>query len=105
MKTLTDPASTQSPKDLVDDLKALVTEAEALVAGAQSENSTGVLRNLRARFGIARDRCAGLYDDTRQKVAAGARQADTSIRENPYQALAIGVGVAVLVGVMLGRRR
>lgn len=104
MKTLTKTAPAQTPQDLVDELKALVTEAEALMTGSQSENSAGVLGNLRTRFAAAQGRCGDLYAETKDKVVAGAKQTDATIRENPYQSLAIAAGVGLLVGVLLGRR-
>ena len=45
-----------------------------------------------------------LYDGAKKKVVAGAKYTDTAIRENPYQALAIALGVGVLIGVLVGRR-
>ena len=104
MKTFTNTASTQAPQDLVDEFKALVTEAEALMVDSQSENSAGVLGNLRARFAAAQDRCGDLYTKTKHTVVSGARQTDALVRENPYQSLAIAAGVGLLVGVLLGRR-
>jgi len=40
----------------------------------------------------------------KKKVVAGAKYTDSTIRENPYRALAIAAGVGLLVGVLLGRR-
>ena len=40
----------------------------------------------------------------RDKAVAGAKIADETVRENPYQAIAIGVGVGLLVGYIAGRR-
>ena len=59
---------------------------------------------MRARFSAAQERLANIGASVRQKVIAGARYTDEAIRENPYQALAITLGVGVLVGVLLGRR-
>jgi ElaB/YqjD/DUF883 family membrane-anchored ribosome-binding protein len=40
----------------------------------------------------------------RDKAVAGAKVADQSVRENPYQAIAIGVGVGALIGYLVARR-
>jgi ElaB/YqjD/DUF883 family membrane-anchored ribosome-binding protein len=40
----------------------------------------------------------------RDQAIAGAKVADKTVRENPYQAIAIGVGVGALIGYLLGRR-
>lgn len=75
-----------------------------MMAGAVTEHSAEALANLRARFSAAQDRFNDLYAQARQKVIAGAKYTDGAIRENPYQSLAIALGVGVLVGVLVGRR-
>jgi len=93
-----------TPKDLLAELQVLVTEAETMLADSTSEHSSEAVGGLRARLGAAQERFAELYEDARKKVVAGARQTDTAIRENPYQSMAIALGVGVLVGVLVGRR-
>jgi ElaB/YqjD/DUF883 family membrane-anchored ribosome-binding protein len=102
MKNNQDTAHT--PHELLVELQALVTEAETLLADSGSEHSADALGSLRARFGAAREQFADLYEGARKKVAAGAKSTDKAIRENPYQALALALGVGVLVGVLVGRR-
>jgi len=74
------------------------------VAEPAGEAADGVLANLRARYDAARDRIAEVYSNTRRKVVEGAQAADTTIRDNPYQAMAVAAGVAFLVGLIVGRR-
>jgi ElaB/YqjD/DUF883 family membrane-anchored ribosome-binding protein len=40
----------------------------------------------------------------RDKAVQGAKAADVVVREHPYQAIAIGVGVGALLGYLLARR-
>lgn len=94
----------QSPKDLLDDLHALVAEAEKMAGASVSEHTADAVSALRARFDAAYDRMADVYAGVRKKVVAGAKCTDEAIRENPYQALAIAAGVGLLAGVLLGRR-
>jgi ElaB/YqjD/DUF883 family membrane-anchored ribosome-binding protein len=103
MKTKSD-ASTQTPKELLSDLQALVQEAEKLMGESISDHTSEAVDALRARFHAAQERLSEFYDDARAKVTAGAKCTDKAIRENPYQALAIAVGTGLLVGVLLGRR-
>jgi len=93
----------QTPKELLSDLKALVIEAESMMADSLSEHSAEALSNLRERFGAVQERFADVYDGAKKKVIAGAKYTDTTIRENPYQSVAIAAGVGLLVGVLLGR--
>lgn len=94
----------ETPQELLNDLRSLVVEAEKMMEESVTEHSQEAIDNLRARFSAAQERLAHLYEGTKKKVVAGARYTDEAIRENPYQAIAITLGVGVLVGVLLGRR-
>lgn len=96
--------ATHTPKELLNELQALVAEAETIMAGTVSDKSAEALSNLRARFAAAQERFADAYAQTKERVVAGAKCTDTSIRENPYQSMAIALGVGVLLGVLVGRR-
>lgn len=103
MKTETD-RKTQTPDDVLQELRALVSEAESILAETQSPTGEAALAALRERFEAAQERLAACYDGAKTRVVDGARRTDHAIRENPYQALAIALGVGVLVGVLVGRR-
>jgi len=102
MKSNKDTAHT--PKELLHDLQALVTEAETLITDSASEQSGEVVENLRARFSAAQERFSELYEGAKKKVVAGAKCTDETIRANPYQSIAIAAGVGLLIGVLVGRR-
>ncbi len=93
-----------TPKELLHELQTLVAEAETMMLDSASEQSAEMLGNLRERFGAAQEKFADVYEGAKKKVVAGAKYTDTTIRENPYQAMAIPAGVGLLVGVLLGRR-
>lgn len=94
----------ETPQDLLNDLRNLVVEAEKMAASSVTEHSAEAFEAVQARFEAARERLSSLYEGGRKKVLAGAHAADETIRENPYQAMAIAAGVGVLVGVLVGRR-
>ena len=96
--------SAQTPKDLLNDLNALVAEAQKMMGDSVAEHSADAVDALRSRFNDAQERMADLYAGARKKVIAGAKYTDETIRENPYQSIAIAAGVGLLVGVLLGRR-
>lgn len=81
---------------LADDARALLT-ATADVAGEK-------VGEARKRLAAALDQGKEIYGRVRDKAVEGAKVADKTVRENPYQAIAIGVGVGALVGYLLGRR-
>ena len=96
-------ARTPTARDLFNELQALALEAKKLMSETVSENSAEVWNDLRARFDAAHARFDAAYEGTRKNVVAGARCTDASIREHPYQALAIALGVGVALGVLVGR--
>lgn len=96
--------SAQTPKELLNDLHALVADAEKMMSASISEHTDDAVGALRARYEATQERLGELYAGARTKVVAGAKVTDTAIRENPYQSMAIALGVGLLVGVLLGRR-
>jgi ElaB/YqjD/DUF883 family membrane-anchored ribosome-binding protein len=96
--------TTHTSENLRDELKALVGEAQTMITDTLSEHSAEAIGNLRERFTAAQERVGEFYNGAKTKVVAGAKQTDTAIRENPYQSMAISLGVGLLLGVLLGRR-
>jgi ElaB/YqjD/DUF883 family membrane-anchored ribosome-binding protein len=101
MKNNNDTA--QTPKELLNDLQTLVSEAEALIAGSVTEHSADAFDSLRSRFSAAQERFTDAYAGARKKVIAGAKYTDETIRANPYQSVAIAAGIGLLIGVLAGR--
>jgi ElaB/YqjD/DUF883 family membrane-anchored ribosome-binding protein len=93
-----------TPKELLAELKTLVAEAETMLADSLSEHTSEAIGNLRDRFTAAQERFSDMYDSTKKKVVAGAKYTDSTIRENPYQSIAVALGVGVLLGFVFGRR-
>jgi ElaB/YqjD/DUF883 family membrane-anchored ribosome-binding protein len=81
---------------LAEDARALLT-ATADVAGEK-------VGEARKRLAAALESGKEIYSRVRDKAVEGAKVADQTVRENPYQAIAIGVGVGTLIGYLLGRR-
>jgi ElaB/YqjD/DUF883 family membrane-anchored ribosome-binding protein len=93
-----------TPKELLAELKTLVAEAETMMADSLTEHTSDAIGALRDRFTAAQERFSDMYDTTKKKVVAGAKATDETIRENPYQSIAVALGVGVVLGVLLGRR-
>ncbi len=86
-----------------NDPSTLAEDASDLMA-ATSEVAGEKVSEARKRLAAALERSKEIAGKVRDKAVAGAKMADQSIRENPYQAVAVGVGIGVLVGYLLGRR-
>ena len=93
-----------SPRELLNDLRALVTWTEEMVTASVTGRSAEAVEALRLRFAAAQERFTELYTTAREKAVAGAKCTDTAIRENPYRSLAIALGAGVLIGVLASRR-
>lgn len=89
-------ASSHDVSQLAEDARALMA-ATADVAGEK-------VGEARKRLAAALESGKEIYGRVKEKAVEGAKVADKTVRENPYQAIAIGVGVGALVGYLLGRR-
>jgi ElaB/YqjD/DUF883 family membrane-anchored ribosome-binding protein len=101
MKNVHDHAN-HTPKELLAELQTLVAEAEKMIGSSLSEHSDEAVSNMKARFSAAQDRFNDIYEGTKKKVVAGAQYTDKTIRENPYQSLAVALGVGALIGGLVG---
>ena len=81
---------------LAEDARALMT-ATADVAGEK-------VGEARRRLAAALESAKEIAGNVRDRAIEGAKAADVVVREHPYQAVAIGVGVGALVGYLLARR-
>jgi ElaB/YqjD/DUF883 family membrane-anchored ribosome-binding protein len=81
---------------LAEDARALVT-ATADVAGDK-------VADARKRLAAALGRGKEFYGAVCEKAAEGARAADQTVRDRPYQAIAIGVGVGAVLGYLAACR-
>ena len=85
---------------LAEELRALVSEAEALLrTSAETVNTTG-REQAEATIADLRKRLTSLE----RQVKARAREVDDYVRDNPWQAVAMAGGVALLLGLIMGRR-
>jgi ElaB/YqjD/DUF883 family membrane-anchored ribosome-binding protein len=86
-----------------NDIGSLAEDARALMAATAdvAGEKVGAARN---RLASALERAREIAGNVRDKAVAGAKVTDQTIRENPYQAIAIGVGVGAIIGFMLARR-
>jgi len=89
------------------ELNELSRDAEAVLqaTAGQTGEKISALRN---RLSSAIDSCKTTYRRLEEKTVAGAKVADKTIREHPYESIGIAAGVAFGLGLLIGvlvRRR
>lgn len=88
---------------LVADLKVLSHDAEA-VLHATAGQAGDKMSELRSRLSTALESAKATCQRIEEKAVAGAKVADKTIREHPYESIGVAFGVGLLIGVLVGRR-
>lgn len=76
---------TATTEKLMADLRTVVRDAEALLQAAAAQSG---------------ERLEGAGEDAREAV----REIDAQVRRNPWAAVGVAAGVALVLGLLLGRR-
>jgi ElaB/YqjD/DUF883 family membrane-anchored ribosome-binding protein len=96
-----------SATQLIDDLTAVIREAESLLraTAAQTGERVEEIRG-RAEEAVrnAKARLAGVEEQALERARVFAGGADEYVRGNPWQAVAIAAGAGLLLGLLLSRR-
>ena len=85
---------------IAEDLRAIVTDAEALLRSTANAGDAQMQERAQATLQDLRARLNALEDTVRSR----ARDVDSYVRDNPWQAVAAVGGVALLLGIIMGRR-
>ena len=86
-----------------NNIGTLAEDARALMA-ATADVAGEKVGEARKRLAAALESGREIYGRVREKAVEGARAADQTVRENPYQAIAIAVGVGAIIGFLVSRR-
>ena len=92
---------------LMDDLRTVVSDAEALLkatAGLAGDQVESARARAQDSLKAARARLGDLQDDVLGQARDVAESADRYVRESPWAAVGIAAGVAFVLGVLVGRR-
>ncbi|TLY76188.1 MAG: DUF883 domain-containing protein [Gammaproteobacteria bacterium] len=85
---------------LAEELRSLVSDAEALLRASGSADGAEMQQRAEATLRELRTRLSALEE----QLTARARDIDSYVRGNPWQAVAVAGGVALLLGLLVGRR-
>ena len=92
---------------LMNDLRAVVHDAEALMTATADEAGAGVREaRLRAAESLeqARVRLEALETEVKARAREAADDADTYVRQHPWQSVGVAAAVGFLVGLLVSRR-
>ncbi len=88
---------------LADDLHALVNDAEALLR-ATADGAGEKASEARQRAEESLRALRGRLSSLEREVKGRAHAVDGYVHDNPWTAIAVVGGVALLVGLLMGRR-
>jgi ElaB/YqjD/DUF883 family membrane-anchored ribosome-binding protein len=88
---------------LIRDFRTLAHDAEALLK-ATADDASDHAKQARARLMSALETARESIEQVEEKVIAGAKVADRTIREHPYESIGIALGIGLLVGVLVSRK-
>ena len=88
---------------LVTDLKILSRDAEAVLQ-ATAGQAGDKMSELRGRLSTVLESAKATCHRIEEKAVAGAKVADKTIRDHPYESVGIAFGTGLLIGVLVGRR-
>jgi ElaB/YqjD/DUF883 family membrane-anchored ribosome-binding protein len=99
--------SEPSTRKLMEDLRTVVADAEALL-NATAHDASDKARDARQRatgsVEQARKRLEELEADLAARAKAAADDAGRYVKDNPWQSIGIAAGVGVVIGLILARR-
>jgi len=94
-------------EQLVDDLKVVMRDAEALIK-ATSTQTGDKIQEVRARaeesLRQAKGRLVEVQEEALRRTREVADAAEEYVRDNPWQSLGIAAGVGLVLGILIARR-
>ena len=85
------------------DMGTLAEDARALMA-ATADVAGEKVSEARKRLAAALESGRKIFGRVKEKAAEGAKATDEAVREHPYQAIGIALGVGALIGYLVARR-
>lgn len=101
------PRENVSKQKLMDDLSAVVNDAEELLKATASqtgERITAVRARAEESLRSAKERLADAQIALMVKAKEAAKETDAYVHENPWKTAGIAAAVGVLIGALITRR-
>lgn len=105
---MNDTTTTTAQRErLVEDLKAVIHDAEellSLTADQAGEGAAKLRERVQARLHRARERLAEVQASAIERAKAAGQAADHYVHEKPWHAIGAAAAVGVVIGLLIGRR-
>jgi ElaB/YqjD/DUF883 family membrane-anchored ribosome-binding protein len=93
-------------EQLMNDFKALMTDAEALINATSHED--GPLNAIRSKaldtLNNAKESLSSVEGSLNKKAKVFAEGADEFVHRNPWEAVGVAAGLGLLIGLLIRRR-
>ena len=86
----------ENAKNLMDDLRAVVADAEELLRATADQAGPRVQE--------ARERAEESLRNARERLHGAGRELDAQVREHPWAAVGVAAGIGLIVGILLSRK-
>ena len=106
-KNMNNPSYDFTKDQLIDDFKAVVTNAEVLLKETANQGGEK-LAEARAKaeesLRIVKSRMAEAQTALVEKTKAAAKTTDAYVHDNPWKAVGVAASVGLVIGMLIGRR-
>lgn len=99
-------AKNASRDKLIADVKTVVADAQAYLdasAGQTGHPYAAARKKLEETLDAAKAQVTEAHRALTEKTRAAARATDTYVHEQPWESIAMGAGVGLLLGLLVGR--
>jgi ElaB/YqjD/DUF883 family membrane-anchored ribosome-binding protein len=94
-------------EQLIADFKVVMSDAEALIKATANQGGEA-LATVRSKaeqsLAMAKAKMADVEAALLVRAKAAAKATDVYVHENPWQAIGVTAGIALLIGFLMGRR-
>lgn len=101
------PDTAVTKDKLVEDLKIVISDAEELLRATASqagEKVTAARQKVQDSLHLAKTELAGVQDEIIDKGMEAARATDQYVRDHPWHAVGVAVGIGLVIGLLISRR-
>lgn len=101
--------TTSTDEKLLSDVKAIVADAEALIANATGDTSSNKFVEMKnallQKVSHAKSKIIDAEECVIEKTKEAARQTNEYVHENPWKSVGVAASVGLLIGFLVGNNK